>query len=401
MASAMCALLVGVVADCTQQASTEYLGNDVSAAKPADSAAACCAACVSEELCSFFTYDGRLCHLKNGNAPDYSRPNATCTSGYVGSDPPTPAPAKSDYHVAITAKRSVTADSFVCWNIDASENRGFFWRNYSAATAYGSKLAKQASALADGQAAGYSLLRFGGSGNDYLTYAFGGTACPPESECKRCLNETTWRGLLSFTAAAKARMIVGLSMSTGHDQTTSRRSTADASANSTADASVSAGHDGARSSDPFPFPWDPSNAEALLSWTIAAGLDHMLFGLELGNEQNTQYTAEQMSANFAVLHNLTTRLWPDAATRPKLLGPDPHSLHEPSGAQLAWLAAFVQHCEALGVPLHGATHHEYTEIEPTEAGFTAPTRLALSASIAAKVRTRRWALMMGADAMMR
>jgi hypothetical protein len=28
-------------------------------------------------------------------------------------------------------------------------------------------------------------------------------------------------------------------------------------------------------------------------------------GLELGNEQNTQYTGAQIAANFAILHNLT------------------------------------------------------------------------------------------------
>ena len=32
--------------------------------------------------------------------------------------------------------------------------------------------------------------------------------------------------------------------------------------------------------------WDPSNAREILQWTIAQRRDHLLFGLELGNEQN-------------------------------------------------------------------------------------------------------------------
>jgi hypothetical protein len=63
--------------------------------------------------------------------------------------------------------------------------------------------------------------------------------------------------LLSFTAEAKARMIFGLSLNTGHDL-------------------------GASAAGPFPFPWDPSNARAILTWTIAHGQDHLLHGLELG-----------------------------------------------------------------------------------------------------------------------
>ena len=50
--------------------------------------------------------------------------------------------------------RSRTGPHFVCWNIDASENRGFFWRNLSAAAPYGAQLARQAAALGAAQEAG-------------------------------------------------------------------------------------------------------------------------------------------------------------------------------------------------------------------------------------------------------
>ena len=74
-------------------------------------------------------------------------------------------------------------------------------------------------------------------------------------------------------------------------------------------------------------PWDPTNAKAILEWTIAQGYDDLLFGFELGNEQNSKYTGKQIATNFGILHNLTVALWPDAAKRPVLVGPDPHSYH--------------------------------------------------------------------------
>jgi heparanase len=173
-----------------------------------------------------------------------------------------------------------------------------------------------------------------------------GTHCPRRA-----------RRLLSFTEMARARMIFGLSMNTGKD--------------------VNEGG--------FPYPWDATNARAILSWTIEHGLDHLLVGLELGNEQNTKYSAEKIAHSFAALHNLTLELWPDGARRPRLFGPDPHSLHDATGSQLEWIADFLRHCDALGVPVEGATHHEYIEVDPTAAGFTSPTRLALNAAIAAAV----------------
>ena len=75
-------------------------------------------------------------------------------------------------------------------------------------SSYGAQLARQACALGEAQEAGFSLLRFGGSGNDYLTYQFGGQACPTPSEYKQCLNETHWAALLSFTQHAKAKVVL-------------------------------------------------------------------------------------------------------------------------------------------------------------------------------------------------
>ena len=114
----------------------------------------------------------------------------------------------------------------------------------------------------------------GGSGNDYLTYAFGGTQCPPPSDYKQCLNQSHWASLLSFTQASKSKMVFG-SMNTGRDDNDAR----DAVTDPDTDASSA----GIGNPTPgFPFPWDPSNARQILQWTIDQGLDHLIFGFELG-----------------------------------------------------------------------------------------------------------------------
>jgi heparanase 1 len=362
---APCVLTSGGGGNCTLQVGVEFLGNDVAPAKPVQDESACCASCAADTACKFFTYEGGtngLCHHKNTDAPDYSRHNATCTSGYVGTDPPTP-PAPKDVVVTVGSSTFLGGDNHVCWNIDASANRGFFWRNLSAAQpkSLGAQLARQAAAIGEAQTAGFSLLRFGGSGNDYLTYEFGKTRCPPPSTYKQCLNETTWRDLLSFTAAAKAKMIFGLSMNTGEDV-------------------ASDSHNG-----PYPYPWDPSNAREILEWTIDHQLDHLIYGFELGNEQNNKYTGVQTANDFAILYNLTVELWPDETRRPVLFGPDPHSLHGPTGSQLDWIASWLDSMAAKGVPVHAVTHHQYTEVDPSANGFTSATKLSLNGAIAAAI----------------
>ena len=376
-------------AACTPEPKTEYLGDDV--APPLTGVAdegACCSACAANGHCHFFTFCGGVCSLKNNDAPDYSRPNSSCTSGFPGTVPPSPpAPANATVVVGGGPALSTTGPNFVCWNIDASANRGFFWRNLSAADpgSYGAQLARQAAAIGSAQEAGYSLLRFGGSGNDYLTYeGFGATRCTrPPSDYNQCLNVTQWRDLLSFTANANARMIFGLSMNTGRDRRRRRprrrlqASTTDAPTGGTPGRARAAG-------GPFPYPWDPTNAREILAWTIDQKLDHLIYGFELGNEQNTQYTGTKMAAGgTAVLYNLTVELWPDPATRPKLFGPDPHSFHDADGDIAAWIVEWLDECRRLGVPIHAVTHHEYVEVDAGT--FTSPAKLDMNGAIAAKV----------------
>ena len=57
---------------------------------------------------------------------------------------------------------------------------------------------------------------------------------------------------------------------------------------------------------PYPYPWDPSNARQLLKWTI----DH-----QSAPPSHQESPAAQQATNFAILHNLTMELWPDASRR--------------------------------------------------------------------------------------
>jgi len=136
-----------------------------------------------------------------------------------------------------------------------------------------------------------------------------------------------------------------------------------------------------RLSGDFPYPWDPRNARQILQWTIDNHFDHLLFGFELGNEQNAKYTAQQAAADIQVLHNLTLELWPDASKRPVLLGPDPHSYHN-SEIDM-YVKDWLKETRKLGVPIFAATHHEYTEVDSTS--FTSAAALSVSGEIAAAV----------------
>lgn len=92
--------------------------------------------------------------------------------------------------------------------------------------------------------------------------------------------------------------------------------------------------------------------------TIANGYDELIFGFELGNEQNAKYTGSKIAADFGVLQKLLARLWPDEARRPVLVGPDPHSYHTASPKSAEWLAEFLEATKNIGVKMHAATHHE-------------------------------------------
>ena len=102
---------------CTLQRGIEYIGNDVSSPRQAKDETACCASCSADKLCKFFTYEGGtngLCHHKNTDAPDYSRHNASCISGYPGIAPPSPN-APANVSIRLGGLISDGGANHVCW----------------------------------------------------------------------------------------------------------------------------------------------------------------------------------------------------------------------------------------------------------------------------------------------
>lgn len=125
-------------------------------------------------------------------------------------------------------------------------------------------------------------------GNDFLTYEFGNTSCAGLPSGQYCLNVTWWNNLVGLAAEGNLSMVFGLNIMKRVDNR-----------------------------------WDPTNTRELLTYAIER--NQTLFGLELGNEQNTKLSTQQAAADFATLHRLLQELYPNAANRPRIVGPDIHS----------------------------------------------------------------------------
>lgn len=157
-------------------------------------------------------------------------------------------------------------------------------------------------------------------------YEFGNTTCTAK---QHCLNRTWFDHLTGFAKDSGAALVFGLNIDPTVD-----------------------GH------------WDPTNAEELITYAIAN--DVSFYGFELGNEQNAGTetglgkTADEEVRDFGILQALLEKLYPDAATRPKLIGPDTHGFHDfpLDEAKLNFLIDFVAGCRANNITLHAATHHE-------------------------------------------
>ena len=104
-------------------------------------------------------------------------------------------PAGVAVHIETTKLLSQISPRYNCYNIDASPNRGFLWRNLSSPNLL---------QLAKGLPAGY--LRFGGSGNDALWYGdgIGAQSCTDGAARKfQCMN-----GFAAATLAGIGRSLL-------------------------------------------------------------------------------------------------------------------------------------------------------------------------------------------------
>jgi len=89
--------------------------------------------------------------------------------------------------------------------------------------------------------------------------------------------------------------------------------------------------------------------------------------LSAGNEDNSHYptdglTPQQEAQGFARLSAILAEVYPDPATRPKIIGPDAdYQDSKPSQAAIyrQWAEEFLGNISQYKVPLFAATLHEY------------------------------------------
>lgn len=193
-------------------------------------------------------------------------------------------------------------------------------------------------------------MRCGGTGNDHIDYcgfnaSSGIAGVPSGSESpdgNLCLNTTWWDNLASLSKSSEATLVFGLNI-------LKRTSGGD---------------------------WDSAQAEQLLRYAMAKG--DSIWGLELGNEEDDHLSVEQTVDGFVALQQLVSKLYanpesnPNGLPAPKLLGPDPHSLHSSSGLpsdhDFQFLIAFAKASESSHPGMMtGITHHEYTELTADDA----------------------------------
>ena len=94
------------------------------------------------------------------------------------------------------------------------------------------------------------------------------------------------------------------------------------------------------------------------------------YAYELGNEENAHWplrglSPEQEAQSFVQLSRIIAKVYPDMASRPKVIGPDAD--YQDSSASQAmqykrWAVDFLGNISARKVPLHAATLHEYIEV---------------------------------------
>ena len=192
-------------------------------------------------------------------------------------------------------------------------------------------------------------LRFGGTGNDYLHYSCETGKPTVDSDTYGCLNATHRRELLGLAHKAGGKFLFGVSF----DMASACSSTPSTS-----------------------YVWNPSEWEELIS-TMRTAKDPPIWGFELGNEVNNREMGgnghcgdegllpSQQAAAINALADAMEKLWPEAATRPMLVGPDTGYYNASS-----WLNATLS---GISRKLHAVTHHVYPGI--SRKNFNSPSAL--------------------------
>ena len=232
-----------------------------------------------------------------------------------------------DINIATGVVINVVNDQYLSWNIDPSCNRGFHQINFT-----------NPNLLAAGLYLSPSRLRFGGSGADFLRYSLteGAPECsdivpappPLHPGCDYvtlgCLNSSHFTDLLNFGDAATVDFIFGIAFN--YTEVCRVKTT----------------------------PWDPRNAERLLTFLGAA--NRTVWGFELGNEINNNCNIPKQQAT--AMNTLASLLSPQSnPPTVHLVGPDTGG----GGDPIEFAALFLGNVTS-GI-MTAVTHHVYLSLE--------------------------------------
>ena len=223
---------------------------------------------------------------------------------------------------------SETNPRYTSWTIDSSYNRGFVHTDFS-----------NPNLLAGATSLSPSTIRFGGGGNDYLHYV-------PYAPCNKsedyddhvCLNTTHWDNLYEMANKSGTDFIFGVS----YDMV---------------QACV----------DKSQYVWKADPAVAMIKYIQSR--QQIIWGYELGNEVNNRQkscntTGGQQAVAFKLFASKLAQLYPDASSRPKLLGPDVGYLDPET-----FLGDFLGNFSG---DLYATTYHVYSWLSKRNWNFTMP-----------------------------
>jgi hypothetical protein len=114
------------------------------------------------------------------------------------------------------------------------------------------------------------------------------------------------------------------------------------------------------------YTWDPAPAHAMIKFIQTQG--QTMWGFELGNEVNNRHKScglqpAQQAAAFEAFRATLSTLYPQASSRPKLLGPDVGYLESET-----WLGEFLGNYS----DLHAVTYHVYSWLSKKNYNYSMP-----------------------------
>lgn len=155
-----------------------------------------------------------------------------------------------------------------------------------------------------------AVLRIGGSEGDDAVYDMEGGCSKSRggsgvADPAYCMTVPRWNELLHFAKDTGLSVAFGVNVMYGRNCTVRCKNQP-----------CGAGNTGYGTCSP----WDPSNAIALMEYTAAHNLS--IGGFEVGNEKEHVLTPSDYASCMMVMRKNVNRIWPDASSRPLLIGPD-------------------------------------------------------------------------------